>query len=458
MKWIPMKHQHAAMKFLWQHLRCALFMGTGLGKTSTVLTMIRFFLGHVSGYEAQVKKVLVVAPKRVTTTVWPAEVAKWDHLASLDVMVIEGPPASREQRLKANAPIHAINYELLPWLIAHYGKRWPYDMVVFDESTKMKSNTAKRFKAMKKVIKSVKRVVLLTGTPAPNGLLDLWSQIFLLDQGERLGTSMTRYKDAFFESDYMGWSWTPYPWTQARIQELLADICLTLKTEDYADLEPLVMNQITVPLPPARTKEYRELEKEMYLALGDQEVEAFNAAALTNKCRQYANGAVYVGEGQERTWSRVHDLKLEVLDDIIEEAAGAPVLVAYEYQSDLERIMARYPKLAQKLGTNPQTIADWNAGKIPLLLAHPLSCGHGLNLQGAGQHRNTILVWFGLPWSLESYQQMNARLHRTGQTERVFVHHIVTEDTVDEQVLEALESKRSVQDVLLDAMKLREAA
>jgi SNF2 family DNA or RNA helicase len=420
---------------------CALYCEMGLGKSICVLTAL---VDLIATFDTA--RVLIIAPLRVARHTWPAEIARWMHTRGLFYTVLTGSPATREAKLRDSATIHIINRELVEWLVKFWGKRWPYDTVVIDESSSFKSPRAKRFKALKKERPYINRLIELTGTPASNGLLDLWSQVYLIDKGERLGRTYSGFRDAYFESDYMGYNWTPRPFAHHAIYKKLDDVCLTLTADDYLTLPERIDNIVTVEMPKRARAQYRELERECLLEIEDDTITAFNAATLTGKLRQCANGALYTDENG--AWAKVHDAKLDALGDIIEEAAGAPLLVAYEFKSDCARIKEWF-KHARLFDADVRTLDDWNAGKIPLLIAHPASAGHGLNLQAGGH----IVAWFGLPWSLELYQQFNARLHRQGQEKPVFVHHVVTEGTVDEIVLAALGEKDVGQRDLLSALK-----
>jgi SNF2 family DNA or RNA helicase len=357
--------------------------------------------------------------------------------------------------VKTKAIIHTINYENLPWLIEKWGDWWPYDMVIPDEATKLKSFRLGGKKTRAKILGKVAHTKVhhwanLTGTPAPNGLADLWGPTWFLDRGARLGRTYSAFTERWFRTGYNGFGLEPLGHAEKEIHERLADICLSMEAKDHFDLPELVLNTIEVELPPAARKLYRDMEKQMFMELAGEPVEAFNAAARTMKCLQLANGAGYLSDA---SWAHVHDAKLDALEDIIEEAAGAPVLVAYHFKSDLERLLKRFPK-ARYLDADPQTEEDWNVGKIPMLLAHPASAGHGLNLQ----HGGNILVFFGLNWNLEEHQQIIERIGPTRQAQAgydrpVFVHRIVAKDTVDAMVLERLETKRTVQDILIEAMK-----
>lgn len=423
----------------------------GLGKSVTTLTAI-------ADLEASfdIDRVLIVAPLRVAHSTWPSEIAQWEHTQHLSARVIKGTPEKRSSIvIDDKSTIHIINRELVPWLVEFVRnskimreRGWPYDVVVIDEASSFKSHRTKRFKSVKKTLPRIDRLVELTGTPSSNGLLDLWAQIFLLDGGERLGKTFTSYRDRYFDSDYMGFKWTPKPGAKEAIYAKLQDICLTLAAADYLDMPPLIENDVMVEMPATAKRQYAELERDFLVELEDDTVEVFNAAALANKLLQFANGAVYKEGDAGRETHTVHDAKLDALGEIVESAAGSPVLVAYNFQSDAARIAERFPN-ARLLDKDPATINAWNAGEIEMLVAHPASAGHGLNLQTGG---NT-LVWFGLNWSLELYQQFNARLHRQGQTKPVIAHRIMCADTADLTVAEALVSKDTTQRALLDALK-----
>lgn len=412
----------------------------GLGKTIATLSGITDLLNAV-----EIRRVLIIAPLRVAQKTWPDEIEAWEHTRHLSYAVLCGDKPTRTAKLRGQEDIHIVNRENVPWLVQILGKRWPYDMVVVDESSSFKNRQAKRFKAIKKMLPKIERLVELTGTPAPNGLLDLWAQIFLLDRGKRLGKTYTKYRDTYFKGDYMGWSFELKDGAEETIHDKISDICLSMSAADYLELPDYVFNEVRVALPAGARRQYETLERDFVLEMESGTVEAPFAAALSNKLLQCANGAVYDEDG---TTLLVHDEKVEALEEIIESNPGRPILVAYSYKSDLERIRKAFPQTAV-LAEDPATIDKWNAGRVPLLVAHPASCGHGLNLQ----HGGNILVWFGLPWSLEFYQQMNARLRRQGQSQPVFVHHIVAGETVDETVLAALDDKDVTQAALLRALR-----
>jgi len=397
----------------------------------------------------EVKKVLVIAPLRVAENVWDAEIEKWDHLKQLTTSKVLGPEKKRMKALDTEADIHIINRENVEWLVKLYEKNWPFDTVVIDELSSFKSNRAKRFRALRKIRPFIKRLIGLTGTPAPNGLIDLWPQLYLLDGGERLGKTITGYRERYFTPDKRSrdviFTYKPRPEAEETIHEKISDICISMKAEDYLDLPGRINNTISVYMPEKAKQKYDQLERDSLLPLLESDVEAGSAGVLTNKLLQMAGGAVYdeYGEVEE-----IHKAKLKALEEVVEAAAGKPVLVFYNYKHELKRIQKKFK--ARILDTN-KDIADWNKGEVPVMLAHPASAGHGLNLQTGGN----IIVWFGLPWSLELYQQANARLDRQGQKETVIVHHLVTKETVDEDVMKVLENKESGQEALLEAVKAR---
>ena len=443
MKYEPHNYQKYAMEFILTHPIAALLLDMGLGKTVITLTAIMELM-----YERfEVQKVLVIAPLRVARDTWPAEIAKWDHLSGLTYAVAIGTKAERLAALRTKADIHIINRENVQWLVEESGLPFDYDMVVVDELSSFKSYRAKRFKSLLSVRRTVKRIVGLTGTPSSNGLMDLWAQFRLLDLGERLGRYISRYRDKYFLPDKRNaqvvFTYKLKPGAEAEIYNAISDITISMKAEDYLDLPPCIHNVVKVALSKKEREVYDEFKKEMVVSLGGQEIDAMNAAALSNKLLQMANGAVY-DEGHSS--HQIHDRKLDALEDLIESANGKPVMVCYWFQHDLERIHNRIE--ARELKT-AQDIEDWNTGKIPVALVHPASAGHGLNLQYGG----CTLIWFGLTWSLELYQQTNKRLHRQGQKDTVVIHHILAEGTMDELVLEALHRKDKTQAALIDAVK-----
>lgn len=397
-----------------------------------------------------IQRVLVIAPKRVAETTWTDEAQEWDHTKGLRLSVAIGSQKKRVEALNADADIYVINRENVVWLVEYYGRHWPFDMVVIDEASSFKNHQAKRFKALKKVRPLVKRIVELTGTPAPNGLLDLWAQMYLLDRGERLEKSITRYRDRYFDPDkrdgHIVYSWKLKPGASDEIYSRIGDVCVSMKSSDYLTLPPAMMNVVPVKLQPAAMKKYNDLEKELVLSIDEKDIVANTAASLSGKLLQMANGAVY---DENKEVVHIHDEKLDALEEIIDCNAGKSVMVFYYFKHDLARLKERFPN-AKDLDT-ADDIHDWNAGKIPLLLVHPASAGHGLNLQHGGH----IVVWFGLTWSLELYQQANKRLHRPGQSEPVMIHHLVARGTIDEDVMRALKDKSVGQDTMMDAVKAR---
>ena len=443
--------------------RCALWAGMGMGKTSSTLAVCDALL--LAGLA---RRPLILAPLRVARSTWPGEAEKWAEFAHLRVQPIIGSAEERRAALQASADIFTINYDNLVWLVETLGEHWPFDMVVADESTRLKNfrikQGGKRTQALSNVAHSkVKRWINLTGTPAPNGLNDLWGQTWFLDGGYRLGRSYSDFENRWFgyqrAKDAVNAHKTfvkrvVFPHSQTEIQDRLRDICLTLDPKDWFDLNDPIVRTVEVELPAKARKHYRDMEREMFTHLEGHDIEAFAAAAKTIKCLQMANGAAYVGESNTE-WVVTHDEKIEALKSVVEEASGAPVLVAYHFRSDLARLQAAFPE-ARQLDAAPKTIEDWNAGQIPILLAHPASAGHGLNLQDGGN----ILVYFGHWWNLEERQQILERIgpmrqKQAGHERPVFVYNIVARDTVDEVVIDRMQSKREVQDLLLEYMKNR---
>lgn len=444
MKYKPHNYQQFATDFILNQSICCLMLDMGLGKTVITLTA----LWQLALDSFDVSRVLVIAPKRVAEDTWPKELAKWEHLTGLTSSLVLGSAAERKAALQRKAFLYIINRENVAWLVKnHY---WDFDMVVIDELSSFKSNKAERFKAMKKVRPMVTRIVGLTGTPAPNTLLDLWPQMYLMDMGQRLGRFIGGFRDRFFLPDKRNreiiYSYKPREGAEDAIYALISDICISMKAADYLDMPERIDNRIEVSMSPKERKLYDDFQKDMVLSIGDEELDATNAAALSNKLLQMANGAVY---GEDKKVIPIHDRKLDALEDLVEAANGKPLLVAYWYKHDLQRIKARF-KNARCIDT-AKDIDDWNAGKIPLALIHPASAGHGLNLQDGG----CTIVWFGLTWSLELYQQLNARLWRQGQKHTVVIHHIVTKGTHDEDVMRALENKDTRQSALIEAVRAR---
>lgn len=393
---------------------------------------------------------LVIAPLRVARSTWPDEIAKWDHLNDLTYSVAVGTEKERLEALKKNVEIVIINRENVDWLVNKSGYRFNFDMIVIDELSSFKSYSAKRFKALLKVRPYVERIVGLTGTPSSNGLMDLWAEYRLLDFGERLGRYITRYRLKYFTPDKRSatviFSYKLLPGAEDEIYNAISDITISMKAKDYLKMPDLIINEVTVDLDLAERRTYETLRKEMVVQISEQEeIDAVNAASLSGKLLQMANGAVY---DEDKRVLRIHDKKLDALEDLIEAANGKPVLIAYWYKHDLERIKERF-NVREIL--NDQDIRDWNNGKIDVAVIHPASAGHGLNLQQGG----STMIWFGLTWSLELYEQANARLYRQGQNETVVIHHIITKGTIDEDVMLALKRKEKMQSALIDAVKAR---
>ena len=401
----------------------------------------------------EVSRVLVIAPLRVAEDTWSRESQKWDHLKHLRISKVLGSASNRRKALAKDADIYVINRENVVWLtdeLSQVGDGWGFDMVVIDELSSFKSHAAKRFKALRKYVTRSSRVVGLTGTPAPNGLIDLWSQIYLLDGGERLGTTISGFHSRYFipnqRNQHMIYNYKPREEAEQAINAKISDICISMRAEDWLDMPERIDNVQRVKLSDDEMDRYNQFERDCYLDFLEGEVTAASAAALSNKLLQYSNGAMYLADGG---YVETSNAKLDVLDEIIELSNGKPILCFYSYKHDLDRIQKRF-KFAKKLGGS-EDIEKWNNGEIPLLLAHPAGAGHGLNLQAGGN----IIVWFGLTWSLELYQQANARLYRQGQENAVIIHHLITEGTADESVLASLQGKKDVQDELLDSLKAK---
>ena len=442
MKFMPHDYQKYAIEYIKSHPITALFLDMGLGKTVTTLTAIRDLM-----YDAfEVKRVLVIAPLRVARDTWPDELRKWDHLKELTCSVVVGTVAERRRALQQDADIYIVNRENLAWL--YENSRLDFDMVVLDELSSFKNHQSKRFRAMKAMRPKVKRIVGLTGTPTGNGLMDLWAEFRILDMGERLGRYISQYRNLYFKPDKRNgmvvYSYKPLPGAEEAIYHQISDITVSMKATDYLEMPELVSVAKEVRLSETEKKRYDELKKSLVLELPGGEVTSANAASLTMKLSQMANGAIYT-DGKDV--AAIHDRKLDALDDLVESANGKPVLVAYWFKHDKDRIRERMK--AREL-RGPQDFADWNAGKIPVALIHPASAGHGLNLQQGG----SILIWFGLTWSLELYQQTNARLWRQGQAdETVIIQHIVAKNTIDERILNVLKHKDGTQAALIEAVK-----
>lgn len=423
-----------------------LFLGLGLGKTVITLTAVN----DLKYNRFAVRRCLVIAPKKVAELTWTTEAAKWQHLQHLRIVPVLGSTQKRIKALNTPGDIWVINRENVKWLVEYYRNAWPFDMVVIDELSSFKNHQAQRFKALTWIRPHIKRIAGLTGTPAPNGLLDLWAQIYLLDQGQRLGKTITAYRERFFVKNYNGFGYTPKPGAEEAIQELIRDICISMKAEDYLQLPDCITNVIPVALDTKAAEQYKRMERDLLLEIEDTEISVTSAAALTGKLLQLCNGALY---DADRGVHEIHDCKIEAFMELVEQLNGARALVFYSFQHDLTRLH----KVLEKTGLRirelrtPQDQLDWNAGQVDILLAHPASAAYGLNLQDGGNH----VVWFGLTWSLELYQQANGRLHRQGQTQKVILHHLVVQGGIDEEVMAALESKATTQDALLTALKAR---
>ena len=443
MKYKPHEYQSYATEFILSHPISAVFLEMGLGKS--VITLSAIFDLCLDSF--LVCKVLVIAPLRVARDTWPAEINKWDHLKGLSYSVAVGTEKERIDALKKQSTLYIINRENVDWLVNKSGIPFHFDMVVIDELSSFKSYGAKRFKSLLKVRPSVKRIVGLTGTPSSNGLMDLWAEFRILDLGQRLGRYISHYRNTYFKPDKRNaqiiFSYKPLPGVEDEIYKQISDITISMKSTDYLKMPKYVSNEVFVTLSDKEWKVYSDFKEDMVANLGDEEIDAVNAAVLSGKLLQMANGAVYDSENKAHV---IHDKKLDALEDLIEGANGKPVLVAYWYKHDLERIKERFP--VRQIQSS-KDIEDWNDGKIPIAVIHPASAGHGLNLQSGG----STLIWFGLTWSLELYQQTNARLYRQGQKDTVIVHHIITKNTIDEDVLLALTKKEKTQDALIDAVK-----
>lgn len=444
MQYQPHDYQEYATRFIVEHPVAAVLLQMGLGKSVITLSAIQ----ELAFERFEISRVLVIAPLRVARDTWPAEIQKWEHLQGLTYSVAVGTVPERIAALKQNTLIHIINRENVPWLLEQSGLPFQYDMVVIDELSSFKSYQAKRFRSLMKVRPKVKRFVGLTGTPSSNGLMDLWAEFRLLDMGKRLGRFITHFREEFFLPDKRSaqqvFTWKPKAGAEEEIYRQISDITISMKSTDFLQMPEYVSNRVPVKLSPAERKTYEELKRELVTSLQGQEIDAVNAASLSGKLCQLANGGIYDSEHRALCF---HARKLDALEDIIEAANGQPVLVAYWFKHDLARIQEHF---AVREIRSSRDIADWNSGNIPVACIHPASAGHGLNLQAGG---NT-LVWFGLTWSLELYQQTNARLWRQGQkANTVVIHHIVTADTIDEQILAALERKDTTQTALMDAVK-----
>lgn len=444
MKYTPHNYQKYAAEFIENHKTAAIFLDMGLGKTIITLTAIN----NLRFDTFEVQKVLVIAPLRVARDTWSAEIEKWEHLKPLKYSVVIGTETERLAALNTPADIYIINRENVVWLVEDSGFPFDFDMVVIDELSSFKSHRSKRFKSLMKVRPVIKRMVGLTGTPSSNGLMDLWAEFKLLDMGKRLGRFITHYRDEFFRPDKRNgqviFSYKPKDGAEDEIYRRISDITISMKAAEHLKMPDCVMNTVSVNLSEKEMKMYKALKTDLVLSVGNREIDAVNAGALSNKLSQMANGAVY---DENKTYIEIHSRKLDALEDLIEQANGKPVLVAYWFKHDFERIQKRFDVREIK---SSKDIADWNSGKISVGIIHPASAGHGLNLQTGG----STLIWFGLTWSLELYRQTNARLWRQGQkSDVVIIHHIITKGTIDEHIMRALQNKEKTQSDLIDAVK-----
>ena len=452
MKFVPHSYQRYAIERILQDNSLGLFLDMGLGKTVITLTAIN----DLKFNRWAVSRCLVVAPKKVAEATWSHEAEKWDHLRHLKIIPVLGSLKKRVQALHTPGDIWVINRENVPWLVEYFRNNWPFDMVVLDESSSFKNPQSKRFKAMKLVMSRIARLVLLTGTPAPNGLEDLWAQIYLLDAGERLGRTISSYREAFFTQDYarpgqMYRTYTPQQDAESRIRAAISDICVSMKSEDYLELPDYIESTVPVALDAKAKRAYDKLEKEMLLEVDTQLVTAQSAAVLNGKLLQLCSGAVYDSTGEVVD---IHDCKLEAFLETIEQLNGEHALVFYWFKHEADRLtkaLAKTDKVV-RVYQGPEDEKAWNAGEVDILLAHPVSCGYGLNLQAGGHHA----IWFGYPnWALEIYQQANKRLHRQGQKHPVICHHLVVQGGMDEDVIAALHDKGDTQESLMQALKAR---
>lgn len=452
MRYKPHQYQAIAEQYALDHPRCGLFLDMGLGKTVVTLTVIDKLIYDY--FEVAKGRVLVIAPLRVAEDTWSRESSKWDHLQHLRISKVLGSAKRRLQALDTPADLYIINRDNVVWLIQQCGNHWPFDMVVVDELSSFKNPKSQRLKALKKLSPLFKRFVGLTGTPAPRNLMDLWPELYLIDRGERLGKTMRAYQQRYFvpgrRNGYVVYDYIPINGAEQQIYDRISDVCMSMTAADWLKLPDRIDLTREIQLPPTVMTAYRRFEREKYLELmdGDNPLLAANAGVLAGKLTQFSNGAVYL---EDHSWQPIHDCKLDELEQLIEEANGQPVMVFYNFKHDYSRLMDRFAAYEPRSIKDADDIADWNAGKIQLLLAHPASMGHGLNLQDGGH----IVIWFGLTWDLEIYQQANARLHRQGQQQSVRIYHIVCKGTVDEDILRRLQTKDANQQALIDAVKAR---
>lgn len=450
MQFNPYPYQQYCIDRIIDTPKLGLFLDMGLGKTVITLTALQ----ELKYYRFCIRKALVIAPKKVAESTWSAELRKWEHLDMIRLSVCIGDERARNRGLREQADVYIINRENVQWLVEKYGREWPFDVVVLDESSSFKNHQAKRFRALRSMLPHINRLIELTGTPSPHGLMDLWAQVYLLDGGQRLGRTISVYRDIYFVPDkrnrHMVFSYAPRDGAADAIYKAVSDICISMKASDYLDLPELIYDDVPVELEPRALKAYQSLEKDMLMPVEDDVVSAATAATLTGKLLQLCNGAVYDDDGKARA---IHRCKIDVLLETIEQLAGQHAIIYYYFRHDRERILKALKDLPLKIRTysGPEDVEDWNRGDIDLLLAQPSSCGYGLNLQEGGHH----VIWFGLTWSLEEYQQANKRLHRQGQKHPVIVHRLIVQGGMDEDVVRSLEGKEDVQESLLEALKAR---
>lgn len=445
MRYVAHNYQNYAKNFILAHKVSALFLDCGLGKTITTLTAINELM-----YDSfEISKVLIIAPLRVAQSTWKEEIEKWDHLNLLRYSIAVGDEKERLKALKQNSDIYIINRENVDWLVTKSGIDFNFNMLIIDELSSFKSHTSKRFKSLLKIRPYFERVVGLTGTPSSNGLMDLWAEFRVLDLGERLGRYITHYRNEYFLPDKRNgaviFSYKPQPNAEERIYRRLADMTISMKSTEYLKMPELILNELEINLDEEDQIKYKKFKKEMVMTIQEKEIDAINAASLSNKLIQLANGSIY---DEDKKFYEVHNKKLDKLEEIIESANGKPVLVAYWFKADKERIEKRFKVREIKTADD---IKQWNKGMIDLALIHPASAGHGLNLQSGG----STLVWFSLTWSLELYQQTNARLYRQGQKDTVVIHHLITKNTIDEDIIKSLKRKDKTQEALMKAVKAR---
>ena len=446
----PYPYQQYCIDSITYNRAVGLFLDMGLGKTVITLTAV-----HELRYNRwEVSKPLIIAPKKVAEATWTTEAAKWDHLKMMRIVPVLGTVQQRLRALATPADAYVINRENVQWLVEHFKNSWPFDMVILDESSSFKNPSSKRFKALKLVRSRIKRIVELTGTPSSNGLEDLWAQIYLLDEGARLGKTMGAYRDRYFIPGKRNrttiFSYTPKDGSFDMIKQAISDICISMKAEDYLTLPDVIFNDIPVALDAAAAKAYSQLENDLLLQVDENMITAQSAGVLTGKLLQLCNGAIY---DEDRNAVKIHDCKVDAFLELVEQLNGQHALVFYNFQHDRDRLLEALSKYSLRVRVYSQAKdeVDWNNGEIDILLAHPASCGYGLNLQQGGYNA----VWFGLTWSLEQYEQANKRLHRQGQEHPVVIHHLVVQSGMDAAVLEALTGKADMQNALMDALRVR---